>query len=67
MESYLAILTIVFKTFRIEQKFKKNFIIFLLAVHLCTINGYPNLVWETSIIHDTPSQDDDKSSQEKKK
>lgn len=68
MENYLAVLIVVFTIFRVvQQKFKEIFIVFLLTVHLCAMGSYTNLAWQTSIIHDKSSQEDDKSSQEKKK
>ena len=43
------------------------FIVSLLMFHLCIIQEYLITTWQLSILYDKPSQDDDKSSQEKKK
>lgn len=36
-------------------------------LHLAVVDSYTVLAWKIPIVCDTPSQDDDKSSQEKKK
>lgn len=69
MESYLAVLIVVFAVFRISQQERRMslFVIFLLLFHLCPVKSFAISIYQTSIVYDNPSQDDEKSAQEKKK